>query len=109
MNPRSTPEWIGPRHLANQVAHLGVNRWPTTFVSALPSPVVLETLPLPSDHGRGLDDDEAFAPSIPGPSQPEPEDAVLGLQPWASALSVEDDELLAERQILCNQVGPLGE
>ena len=109
VNPGSAPQRVGPRHPANQISDLGVDRWPATFVSALPGPVVLEALPVPPDHGRGLDDDEAFSPSIPGPSQPEPEDAVLGLQPWASGLSVEDDELLAERQILCDQVGPLGE
>jgi hypothetical protein len=95
--------------IRNQIADFGVDRGPTTFVSAFPGPVVLEALPVPADHGRGLDDDEAFSPSIPGTSQPEPEDAVLGFQPWASALSVEDDELLAERQILCDQVGLLGE
>ena len=78
-------------------------------MSALPNPVALETLPVPPDHSGGLDDDDSFSPSIPGPSQPEPEDAVLGFQPWASGVSVEDDELLAERQILCDQVGPLGE
>ena len=33
-------------------------------VSALPSPVVLEALPVPPDHGLGLDDDEAFSPPV---------------------------------------------
>ena len=70
------------------------------------SPVVLEALPVPPDYGRGLDDDEAFSPSIPGPSQPEPEDAVLGFQPWAFGPSVEDDELLAQSQVFRNQVSP---
>ncbi len=109
VNPGSAPQRVGPGHFANQIADLGVNRWPATLVSALPSPVVLEALPVPADPGRGLDDDEAFSPSIPGPSQPEPEDPVLGFQPWAFGFSVEDDELLAKGQILCDQVGPLGE
>ncbi len=99
MNPGSTPQRIGLRHPANQISDLGGDRWPATFVSALPGPVVLEALPVPPDYGLGLDDDEAFSPSIPGPSQPEPEDAVLGFQPWAFGPSVEDDELLAQSQV----------
>ena len=99
MNPGSTPQRVGLRHPANQISDLGGDRWPATFVSALPSPVVLEALPVPPDYGRGLDDDEAFSPSIPGPSQPEPEDAVFGFQPWAFGPSVEDDELLAQSQV----------
>ena len=78
-------------------------------VSALPSPVVLEALPVPPDHGLGLDDDEAFSPPVPGSGQPKPEDAVLGFLPWTFGPSVEDDELSTESQILCDQVGPLGE
>jgi len=35
--------------------------------------------------------------------------AAKNLQPCAFGTSVEDDELLAERQILCDQIGPLGE
>jgi hypothetical protein len=34
---------------------------------------------------------------------------IFGFQPWAFGPSVEDDELLAKRQILCDQVGLLGE
>ena len=109
MNPGSTPSRIGPRHPANQIADLGCDCWPTTFVSALQGPVVLEALPVPTDHGRGFDEEETFSPSIPGPSEPEPEDAVPGFQPWAFGPSVEDDELLAERKILRDQVGPFGE
>ncbi len=107
MNPGSTPQRVGLRHPVNQISDLGGDRWPATFVSTLPSPVVLEALPVPPDYGRGLDDDEAFSPSIPGPSQPEPEDAVLGFQPWAFGPSVEDDELLAQSQVFRNQVSPL--
>ena len=109
VNPGSAPQRVCARHPANQISDLGGNRWPAIFASAPPSPVVLEALPVPTDHGRWLDDDDAFSPPIPGPSEPEPEGAVLGLEPWASGSSVEDDELLAERQILCEQVGPSGE
>ena len=57
-------------------------------MSALPSPVVLEALQVPPDHGLGLDDDEAFSPPVPGSGQPKPEDAVLGFLPWAFGPSV---------------------
>ena len=106
MNPWSAPQGIGTRHSANQFSDLQGNCWPATFVSALPSPVVLEALPVPADHGGGFDDEEAFSPPIPGPSQPEPEDAILGFQPWTSGLSVQHDELLAQGQILRDQVDP---
>ena len=75
VNPGGTPQRIGQRHPANQIADLEEDGWSTTLVSALPGPVKLEALPVPADHGRGLDDDEAFSPSIPGPSEPEPKGA----------------------------------
>ncbi len=109
MNPRSAPERIGPRHSANQFANFSIRDWSATLVTVLPGPVVLEAFPVPSDHGPRLDDDEALSPSIPGAGEPEPEDAVSLQQAWTSDPPTENDQLLAEGQILCNEVGFCGE
>ena len=94
--PQFAPEGIGSGHPANEIADFPRHRWPTTLGSAFPRPVVLETLPVPANHGLGLDDDQAVPPFAPGSSEPEPEDAVLGSQARAFGLSVKDDELLAQ-------------
>ncbi len=78
-------------------------------MTTLPGPVILEAFPVPSDHGLRLDNDEAVSPSRPGAGEPEPEDTVSFLQPWVSGPPAENDQLLAEGQILCNEVGLLGE
>ncbi len=109
MNPGSASERIESGHSADQFADFWSYRWPTASVSALPSPVILEAFPVPSDHGPGLDDDEGVSPSGPGAGEPEPEDTVSLQQAWASGPPTENDQLLAEGQILCNEVGFCGE
>ena len=61
MNPGSAPERIESGHSADQFADFWSYRWPTASVSALPSPVILEAFPVPSDHGPRIDDDEALS------------------------------------------------
>jgi hypothetical protein len=109
MNPGSAPERIGPGHSTNQYPHLRCNRRPPTLVTTLPGPVILEASPVPSDHGLRLDNDEAVSPSRPGAGEPEPEDTVSFLQSWVSGPPAENDQLLAEGQILCNEASFLGE
>jgi hypothetical protein len=76
VNPRSAPERIDSGHSTNQFADFWSYRWPAVPVSALPSPVILEAFPVPSDHGPRLDDDGTLSPSVPGSGEPEPEDLV---------------------------------
>jgi predicted nucleotidyltransferase len=59
VNPRSSPQRVGPRHPANQIANLGGDRWSTTFVPALPGPVVLEALRATADLDLFVDDEAA--------------------------------------------------
>jgi hypothetical protein len=64
---------------------------------------------MPSNHGLRLDDDEAVSPSRPGAGKPEPRDAVTLEQPWTLGPPAQDDQLLAEGEILGDKVGFLGE
>jgi hypothetical protein len=109
VHPRSAPERIDSGYSTNQFADFSIHTWSATLVTAIPGPVILEAFPVPSDHGRRLDNDEVVSPSGPGAGEPEPEDTVSLQQAWASSSSVENDKLLAEGQILCNEVGFLGE
>ena len=86
--------------VADHAADLRCDCRPATFVSALPGPVVLEALPVPADHGRGLDNDQGVPPSVPGADEPEPEDAVSSSEPRPPDLPSEHDQLLAEGEIL---------
>ena len=63
---------------------------------------------MPANHGLGLDDDQAVPPLAPGSGQPEPEDAVDLSKPRPSNPSPEDVQLLAEGEVLGDQVGPVG-
>jgi hypothetical protein len=108
VNPRSAPEGIGARHSTNQFTDFRSYRWPAASVSALPSPVILEAFPVPSDHGPRLDDDKALSPSVPGAGEPQPEDTVSLQQAWVSGPPAENDQLLAEGQFLCNEASVLG-
>ena len=101
MDTRRTPP-ILRQHATDEVPQLGVGTG-TSWLAGDSSPVGTIRSSVPGHHGGGFDDDEALSPSIAEPSEPEPEDAGLGSQPRGGVASpVEDDELLAERQILCD-------
>src|SRR5262245_16052382 len=68
------------------------------LASGLPVPVALETSAMPGQHRGGLDDDETGPPGGPETGQPDPEDAVPSRQTGSGHGSLEDQELMAERQ-----------
>jgi len=66
MNPRCAPERVGQAHPSNQGSGLRVYLRPSSAaISALPSPVQPESLPVPADDGLGLHDHERVLPMTP--------------------------------------------
>jgi hypothetical protein len=57
---------MGLPHLSNQITHLPGHGGPTrlALLAEMP-PVVAESLPLPGDHGAGLDERESALPTRP--------------------------------------------
>ena len=62
-----------------------------------------DALVMPSDHGPGLDDDEAGTPACPEPGEPDPEDPIRLPEPWTLAGSLEHGELVTEGEVLHGQ------
>ena len=74
MNPRCAPERVGQAHPSDQGSDLRFDLRPSTAaVSALPSPVQPESLPVPADDRRGLDDHEGPLPMTPSLAEDGPE------------------------------------
>jgi hypothetical protein len=63
--------------------------------SRLPSPEQPETLTMPPDDRVGLDDDQRTGPPGPGFAEEDPENPILGREPWSSMSSLVGGELLA--------------
>jgi len=64
---------------------------------------------MPADDGLGLDAGERLLPSRPAAAQGNPEDSIGSAETRSRVLALEDSELLAEREVLQDQVGPAGE
>lgn len=66
VNAGSTPERILATHLADQIANLFGNCWPSDLVmSDLPCPEKAKALPVPCNDSFRLDDDEGRLPVAP--------------------------------------------
>ena len=79
------PSWIVAAHASDKFDVLWWDSWPSSTPRAgLPSPVQLESLPVPGEHSLGLHDDERRGPAAPHPREPDPKDAIKG--PKAEAL-----------------------
>lgn len=76
-DPAATRGGILNGHAADQRADLDVDRRATRGSgSGPPTPIELESLTVPGEDGRGLDNDEAGPPARPQPGEPYPEDPV---------------------------------
>lgn len=65
VDARSAPEGIGRTHLADKFDDLGRHGRATWKVVAFPFPIQAESLPVPSDHGFGFDDEQCGTPLAP--------------------------------------------
>ena len=92
-----------------RVAKLGVEpRAADRVRPGLPPPVELEASAVPGQNGGGLNDDEAGPPARPEAGQPDPEDPVPSREAWSAHGSLEDQELMAEREVLEGDAGRPG-
>ena len=55
---------------------------------------------MPSENGRGLNNDEASSPAGPEPREPEPEDTVAATKSRAADGSLQDDQLMTQGDVL---------
>jgi hypothetical protein len=60
VNPGGAPGWVRSAHQTDQIAYVFRNRrTPGSAMPDLPCPKKAKAFPVPSDHGLGLDDDDA--------------------------------------------------
>ena len=80
---------------ANELDVLTRNPW-TTYPSLRPiPPIVTISLSMPTKNGIGLDDDDRRSPSVPVPTEPNPEQSIGSAKPWSRCVSSENLELLS--------------
>jgi len=68
-------------------------------VSALPGPVKLEALAMPTDHGLGLHEDQGVLPVWPPTAEHDPESAVRLGQLGAFGLALQNGQLLSQSEV----------
>ena len=73
------------------------------LITALPTPVVPETLPMPTDDGLGLDKMKGFSPIRPNTRQGHPKQSIYVCQSRSWVTIFQYRQLLAQNQILCRQ------
>jgi hypothetical protein len=101
VDARSTPERIFPAHLADQITDFSRNAWPSdSAVTDFPSPEKSKALPVPSDHGLRLHDDEGRPPVGPELAQPRPKKPVGRSQFRLLDRSLQNTELMAKSKDL---------
>ena len=109
VNAWRAPRRILGRHPVNESADLGRCAGASSVAPRLPAPVPTEALAMPADDGLGLHDGERLLPSRPAAAQGKPEESIGRAETRSRLLPSEDSKLLAEREVLQDQVGPAGE
>lgn len=78
VDSRSAPEWVRGGHLADQGTKLWIyprSSWPSTRLAL---PVATEALPVPTNYGRRLNQDEHLSPAVPEPPEADPDKPICG-------------------------------
>ena len=110
MDPGSTPEGIGQAHPAHESSDLGVEPRPPTSGAALPPPVQVEPLTVPTDNRCWLDDHESSFPGTPSASEDCPEGPIeVGESQPSVRRGLQDRELMAKSDVLENQLAMASE
>src|SRR5438128_2870263 len=96
-NARRAPKRIGARDLPDELTDLVVDRRSTGLASSTHArPVITKAFALPSDHGRGLNEDQSLPPGGPVTRQPRPEDTVGRTNMRPSHGSLIDRQLMSQ-------------
>ncbi|MFH1108457.1 MAG: hypothetical protein V1790_04560 [Planctomycetota bacterium] len=105
LDARRSPQRILTRYALDQPSNLGFDLGSADLAgSRLPSPIQLEALPMPSNYGARLHDEQSGAPIGPNSGQQRPEDSITLSQARRFQLLLQDRELLPKRGILDGKI-----
>ena len=105
LNSALSPQRVLQSHAADDLSGFVVGRFAACFarVSRPPSPMGLPTNAMPSDDSIRLDDDEMVTPIREPAADQNPESTVRVANPGSRLAPLENDELLAQTQVLSRQ------
>ena len=105
LNSALFPQRVLLSHAADDLSGFVVGRFTACFarVSRPPSPMGLPTNAMPSDDSIRLDDDEMVTPIREPAADQNPESTVRVANPGSRLAPLENDELLAQTQVLSRQ------
>ena len=109
VDARRVPGRILGGHPANEGSDLGRCARSSSAAPRPPAPGPPEALAMPADDGLGLDAGERLLPSRPAAAKGKPEESIGRAETRSRLLPSEDSNLLSEREVLQDQVGPAGE
>jgi hypothetical protein len=96
---------MGAIHFPNQSDDGWGDGFPSGFeATAFPSPKKSKPHSMPSDDGAGLNQAEPDFPTIPNSRKPRPQAPIDKSQPWSVVTSAQDQQLVAQSQVLQQQV-----
>jgi len=105
VDSRSAPPHIQFCHLSYQPSNLGGDsRTARISFSALPSPEEFEALAMPGQNGGWLHDSQTLPPAIPEAGEQHPEDTINWPKPGARSSVNEARKLVAQRDILGDEI-----
>ena len=107
VNPRGAPEWFFTTHDADPFANLLRNARPARLAPPnLPAPEKTEAFPVPSHHGRRLDQKDVGPPFLPDGRDPDPQESIRRGQFRPLPRALQNAELVAKDENLCLERRP---
>ncbi len=98
LNPRGSPKRVLSGNPADQMDDFQRHHWsPPSAGIGLPSPVVLESLPVPPDDGLGFHKENMSTPISPESGKKDPEDSIFPVKPGTFQVPLKDQDLLSKR------------
>lgn len=105
VNPRGSPQGIGPTHVSNEFAHRGIEgRTPESLHTANPGPIPPEALSVPPYNRLGLHNEERLGPVPPDSGQHHPEYPIRWSELWPFTRTIQDRKLLTKGKIFEEQL-----
>lgn len=100
VDSRRAPGCVTGAHLPDQISNLqgGIGS-PSAAPTALPFPIQPKSLPVPGNHGFGLDHHEGRAPISPEAREPNPQESIGRIQSWSGRNRTSQDvDLMSQRE-----------
>ena len=100
MDARGSPDGIGDRHGAHQLADLQMDsRAACPAGLGQPPPVAFESLTLPSDDRLRLNEFERRSPTFPDLLQRNPKQSISIVQSWSLLVTCVDGQLMTKSEV----------